>query len=567
MKFSRLLAPVMCALLASTVTFAQKSASFNILTSPAEPDNPSNIYAVDVNNDGLTDIVEDNGYSPGSYFYVNINKGNGTFAPPVAYAIPVGYSPTCIAPGDYDNDGKVDLAVPLNGTEEVAVYLGNGDGTFQSPILSTVDLPNGDTFNDAGCAAADFNGDGKIDLAAWGGAGVYVLQGKGNGSFNATAYPVPSTNGNGGDGNWPQLFVGDYNGDGKADIATAPGESQGPSAIDVFYGNGDFTFNQTIPYTYSGGIMIGSGDLNSDGITDLYAVVNSTSAGAQQLGVFYGTHLGTFNSYLYDVPATYRLGAGPAGPPFDAVLTLGDYNGDGRMDLAAAATDTSNNDVAVVFFLAGASPGEFTTQAVDVPVTPSSYSFPVAGLLSGGYLKPDVTLNIGNDGSDDTTPTTLSALLNTTNGYFGFCPYPKSGKGFHVCAAGISDGDIAGFSAAVDSFNKLRTIELWVDGKKVADQSNTWDTHAYFDWAGEFSTGTHKARSMRMTWIIRCSALPSRSRSAGNKFSIKLNRPRPARLRGPWPVTGSLHRIDVGFGHERTERARTQGSPLNDLAG
>jgi hypothetical protein len=163
------------------------------------------------------------------------------------------------------------------------------------------------------------------------------------------------------------------------------------------------------------------------------------------------------------------------------------------MDLAASATDMSNNDVAVEFFLAGANPGEFTTQAVDVPVTPSWYSFPVAGLLSGGYLKPDVALNIGNTGSDDTTPTTLAALLNTTKGLFGICPYPKTGKGFNVCAAGVSADNIAAFSAAVDSFGQLRKIVLWVDATKVEEQDHTWGTHGYFDWAGTFSTGTHKA--------------------------------------------------------------------------
>lgn len=485
MKYSRLLAPAMCALLASDVSFGQNPASFKILTSNAEPDNPGNIYAVDVNNDGLTDIIEDNGYSPGSYFYVNINKGNGTFAPPVAYALPAGYSPVCIAPGDYNNDGKVDLAVPLAGTNQIAVYLGNGNGAFQSPILSTVSLPNSDNFNDAGCAAADFNADGHIDLAAWGYGGLYVLQGEGNGSFNAIAYSLPATI-----GDWPQLFVGDYNGDGKADIATGPGETGGTNTINVYYGNGDFTFNQTTVYTFTGNIMIGSGDLNSDGITDLYAIANGSNG--TQLGVFYGTKSETFNSYWIDAPTGYDLGQGPAAPPFQAVLTMGDYNGDGRMDLAALAPNTSTNQDDVLFFLAGANPGEFTTQSVTVPVTPSWTSFPVAGLLSGGYLKPDVALNVGNQGSDDTTPTTLVSLPNTTKGYFGFCPYPKSGKGIHVCAAGLSDGDIAGFSAAADSFGQLLKIVLWVDESKVAEQANTWDTHAYFDWAGKFSTGRHK---------------------------------------------------------------------------
>jgi hypothetical protein len=215
----------------------------------------------------------------------------------VAYTLPAGYSPVCIAPGDYNNDGKVDLAVPLVSTDEVAVYLGNGDGTFQAPIITTATLPNGDTFADAGCAAADFNGDGKKDLAAWGGGAVYVLEGEGNGSFNATAYSVPATN-----GQFPQLFVGDYNGDGRADIATnGPGYGGSTSTVNVFYGNDDFTFNETTPITFTGYMEIGSGDLNSDGITDLYGIANNYS-GTVQLGAFYGTKSDTFDSYWTDTP-------------------------------------------------------------------------------------------------------------------------------------------------------------------------------------------------------------------------------------------------------------------------
>jgi hypothetical protein len=500
---TRLLTPVVCALLAPAVLFAQNSASFNILTSNAAPYNPGNTYAIDMNNDGLTDIVEDGGYSP-SAFFVSINNGNGTFAAPVEYTLPL-YTgePDCIAAADYNNDGKIDLAVPLESTNEIAVYLGNGDGTFQSsPVISTTNLPSGYVFAVAGCAAADFNADGNIDFAAWTtnnwsgnnsnpASELYVFQGLGNGSFNASPYPELAGPSN---GYGMQVFVGDYNGDGKADIAAnSPYFGGSTSTMNVLYGNNDFTFNTTTPYTFTGYMAIGSGDLNSDGITDLY-VTAQESDGSDELGVFYGTNSETFNSYWYTPSTTYKFGTGAAAWPWTAVVAMGDYNGDGRMDLAAVAYDPSNssNDY-VEFFLAGATPGEFTSQVVSVPATPSWFTNPVAGLMSGGYLKPDVTFNMGNSGSDSTTPTVLPALLNTTNGYFGFCPYPKSGKGFNVCAAGVSRGNIAGFSTAADSFGKMRKIELWVDGSKVQEQDQTWDTHAHFDWAGKFSNGTHHA--------------------------------------------------------------------------
>ena len=491
MNCSRLFAPALCALLVPAFSIAQNAASFKIVTSNAQTDTPGNIYAVDVNNDGLTDIVSDGGYSPAA-FYVSINTGNGTFAAPVQYLLPVNnQEPMCVAAADYNHDGRVDLAVPLGGTNQVAVYLGKGDGTFQSPIISTVNFPQSYyTFaGSAGCGAADFNGDGATDLAAWSSNGeLYVMQGAGNGNFNATPYSAlagfSSFSGN-------PVFVGDYNGDGKADIATATATQNNGTTINVLYGNNNFTFTPATPYTSSNLVWLGSGDLNSDGITDLYALTNYGS-GPQQIGLFYGSKSSTFSSYWYDTPSDYRVGAGAAAQPFTSQLTMADLNGDGRMDLAAVAIDSNFNEFAIAF-LAGADPGQFTAQEFALPTNSPWLTSPVAGLLSGGYRKPDVTVNQSNQGSGDPTPSTLTALLNTTSAPFGLCPYPKSGKGFNVCAPGVSRGNVAAFSTSAASFGQMRKIELWVDGKKVQEQDHAWDTHAYFDWAGTFSNGTHHA--------------------------------------------------------------------------
>jgi len=164
-----------------------------------------------------------------------------------------------------------------------------------------------------------------------------------------------------------------------------------------------------------------------------------------------------------------------------------------RTPASAGAIDSNTNDEYVISFPAGANPGDFTPQEVALPTNSPWLTSPVAGLLSGGYLKPDVTMNQSNQGSDDPTPSTLTALLDTTSGLFGLCPYPKSGKGFKVCVPGLSRGNVAAFTAAANSFGELRKIELWVDGRKVKEQDHGWDTHAYFDWVGTFSNGTHHA--------------------------------------------------------------------------
>lgn len=500
MQSPRFLAPVVCVFLTisipSSVGFAQNPVSFNPVTSTGA--NPANIYAVDVNNDGLTDIIQDGGVTSFS-FSVSINNGNGTFQTPVTYTLPVTPAtpayPMCIGAADYNKDGNVDLAVPLVNTNEIAVYLGKGDGTFNSPIISTINLPSGYTFSEAGCAAADFNADGNMDLVAWSTNGqqpsatteIEVLEGEGNGSFNSSAYPVlagPPLIPN------MQIFVGDYNSDNNADIATET-TIEDPSTgrpisttMHVLFGNNNFTFDDTTPYTAEGAMTIGSGDLNSDGYTDLFAL--TLVNGVQQLGVFYGNSSGTFDSYFINTPySTYPVGASPASWSWQPQFTMADYNGDGLMDLAAIAWNENHTQPYVEFFLAGANPGAFTTQVVEVPGNQDSDSTPVAGLFSGSYLTPDVT--------DNQAGYLIDYENLADSGWFGPCYYPRAGKGFDVCQAGTVTGSTALFSTAVDSFGKLRKIELWVDGTKVAEQHNTWDTHAYFDWAGTFSPGTHQA--------------------------------------------------------------------------
>jgi hypothetical protein len=91
-----------------------------------------------------------------------------------------GAGPYSIVIADFNRDGKLDLAIPA-GSQSVAVLLGNGDGTFRAPIY---------TFdgNGVGLASADFNGDGKPDLAAIGASGIAILLGNGDGTFQTATF-------------------------------------------------------------------------------------------------------------------------------------------------------------------------------------------------------------------------------------------------------------------------------------------------------------------------------------------------------------------------------------------
>src|SRR6267378_2390981 len=193
----------------------------------ASKNGPSGIAVGDFNGDGKADLAVVNF---GDWnVYVLLGNGDGTFqAARSVYFAPGGGFPWSIAAGDFNRDGKLDLAVSNYGDNSLSVLLGNGDGTFQAPLTSPVGT------NPAQVTVGDFNGDGKLDLAVSSVANntVAVLLGNGDGTFR----PAPSlTVGNGPAG----VAVGDFNGDGKQDLAVA---NLNDNTLSVLLGNGDGTF-------------------------------------------------------------------------------------------------------------------------------------------------------------------------------------------------------------------------------------------------------------------------------------------------------------------------------------
>ena len=522
MQHLRTLSLALCLSEAALVCVAQAPVSFSGITTTAG-NTPATLYAVDLNNDGITDILQDTGLStPG--FTVSLANGDGTFRPPVRYLVPSG-SPIGINPmatGDFNNDGIVDIAVVLDRTAQIAVYLGNGDGTFQLPKISNIALPAGLTFTEGGAQAADFNSDGKLDLVAWATdftsgkvsttSALFVLQGDGSGGVSSPHDVLD------GPGFQPvfQTLVGDYDSDGKADIAATTyvsGVNGEPiTTVHVLFGNNDFTFDNTTPYMAQSPFILGSGDLNSDGYTDLYGL--NGFAGIQQLGVFYGNSARTFSSYFLTLS-----GANPAGSSSDAAnymsqFTLGDFNGDGRMDLAVMAWNQAVAQSNVEFLLATGNPGQFTAQTVPLTTTYNEVSAPIAGLFSGSFLKPDIALNQSpNYGSPPQDfPSYLVAEVNqASSGWFGPCMYPRAGEGFNVCAPGTVSGSTATFGVAANSYGQLRKIELWVDGIKLSEQHHTWGQHGYFTSVPPSRPAPTTPRSLPPTLTIACNATTSPS--------------------------------------------------------
>ncbi len=193
--------------------------------------------AGDFNGDGKQDLAlsdNDDGSGTGSVVIL-LGNGDGTFQAAKSFA--VAGNPFSIAAADFNRDGNLDIAVTDENQLVAWVLLGNGDGTLRSPVS----IPSGGAGRDlaGSILAADFNNDGKFDLAVVNdGVGdpntiAVSLGEKGDGTFQA---PVLSKAGNGELGS---LSYADFNGDGKLDLAIAYGSS---NSISMVMGNGDGTF-------------------------------------------------------------------------------------------------------------------------------------------------------------------------------------------------------------------------------------------------------------------------------------------------------------------------------------
>lgn len=276
-------------------------------------DFPNTIGVADLNADGKADMVTVN--EGDGTVYVFLGNGDGTFASPNIISVGGQGQIETIAFGDYNGDGKLDFAVAGANDNNVLVLLGNGDGTFGTPMQIDIGLPASDV------VSGDFNGDGKLDLAVSNATNlsVSVLLGNGDGKFQA---PLTSPAG----GRTEFLAVGDFNGDGKLDLATANAYTP-PEGVSVLLGNGNGTFQSPILYTVGTTPQnLTTADLNGDGKLDL-AVINY---GDGTISVLLGKGDGTFQvlAPIDAVPSVLWVGAG-------------DFDGDGKMDLATTGVSST----------------------------------------------------------------------------------------------------------------------------------------------------------------------------------------------------------------------------------
>jgi len=336
-------------------------------------------------------------------------NGDGTFNMQTVVQLPVGFQPTALATAQLTSSGHNDLVVCLanssTGAGSVSILLGNGDGTFVEAKQSPFAVGNGPV----SVVTGRFNGDNFEDLAVANQADdtISIFLGNGDGTFQTPATPTIQLAA----GFMPtSLAAAQFTKSGNTDLAVSesPSVANNAGSVQVFLGVGDGTFNQANQSPYAVGntpAFVTIADVNGDGILDL-AVANS---GAPSTATNGAAVTGNSVSILVgnaDPSATTRgdgtftaLTPVPAGNG-PASIAVADFNGDGLADLAVA--DEADNAVTV---LLNAGKSVFTALP-ELPVGTAPVSMVSADF--NGDATPDVAT--ADNGAAEAT-----VILNSTS--------------------------------------------------------------------------------------------------------------------------------------------------------
>lgn len=293
---------------------------------------PAAVAVADFNGDGRADLAVANVDS--NSITVLLSNGAGGFTPAAGSPLSAASGPRSVVAGDFNEDGRADIAVVTLNTNFLRVYLGNGSGGF-TPNTGTATSVTGGPYS---LATADFNADGHIDIvtANFADGKVGVLLGNGAGAFTAAPGVAASV---------PQptfVAVADFNKDGRADVAVTDFLN---SRVHILLGTGSGTFTTGAgsPYSVSGAVfMVAVADFNSDGNADL-AVAN---ASGPSLPLLVGSGTGTFTASTTGAVSSVTSARW---------ISALDFNADGKTDLAVA-----NDTAGTVALLTGSGTGSFT---------------------------------------------------------------------------------------------------------------------------------------------------------------------------------------------------------------
>jgi Bacterial Ig-like domain (group 3)/FG-GAP-like repeat/Chitobiase/beta-hexosaminidase C-terminal domain/NHL repeat len=404
---------------------------------------PAGLIAADINNDGNLDLVSTDEYT-GDTLLVLLGNGDGTFQTQMDTTLAVG--PYGFALADVNGDGKLDLVytnvgyLGTTGNGAFAyVMLGNGDGTFQTPVGLTSSY---DGVSPAGIAIADMNGDGIPDLAivnqgyytgsSFTSDSLSVLLGNGDGTFgNAVDYAIPNGPG--------APTIADLRQDGKQDVILNGGYTS--QETQVLLGNGDGTLQTAV--SYQSGALGGTtviGDFNDDGKLDIAVPVDNENVGIAYINVLPGNGDGTFGTFYSAAGSTSGING----------LVAGDFNGSGLLSFAGSTEDAgaavnlanltyqaqvdnilvNTQETAQADYVPGVSDAYGSVDSNIVTLTPAQYSVafttPPPTPLAAGQSPGTVAVTVYVDGAVLTaTSVNLTVTVTGPNGYYQVYTQPS----------------------------------------------------------------------------------------------------------------------------------------------
>lgn len=497
----------------------------------------------DFNGDGREDLVLQ-GYANNTIVYeLLLSDQNGTYQPPITLPASVD------AIGDFNHDGKLDFASYKDDSGNIDVFLGNGNGTFQSAKVVTA-APGGLQ----SVLAVDLNHDSKTDLVTVSNTPtasgptvtmqLWISNGNGTFSKGQTIYPLNEQT--------IQLsygITGDYDGDGNPDIALVYSAGS-PTTIQVWYGDGAghlaSPYTITDPDGYDDASTIAA-DVNNDGRSDLVSV--ATTEGARYGDTLPAPALTVFTGNA-NRTMTYTKIATSECP---AYLTVADLNGDGLNDLAWSTTSCSQSSAeSNLVVQLGKGGNSFGPEQVEYSNGYAVYQ-PYAVRTTTG-TKPDVVV------SETTGPNASATVLltNTSDGDFPGCSMSGFAEGVEVCSPGSTATSPVKFSIGAAGPTPMRTVAVWADGRKVAEQlTHAFSNYSFLDLGMALPLGNHaitvygtgwdntlQEKSFTLTVAGSCSAPTSAGvhvcePTSGATVSS------PVAIEAAATITGTLDRMEV----------------------